>query len=320
MRDRISIIVPLYNAENTLEKCINSLINQSYTDIEVILVNDGSGDSSYDICKKYESLDKRIVIINKKNGGVSSARNAGLEIATGEFIMFCDSDDWVDINWCKAMYDNYTDDNLLMCKTERGENSEKNNKYDSKRLIEKIDKSKFMILYNEGICSPWNKIFKASIIQENHIRFPLDFSLGEDLHFVIEYLKHIQGDILLLNEKLYNYVEIGGIGLSKTFLNLEQCKKKYSFLANSFEIMNINDEESVKIMHAIIMQQYEKCILNVSKNTTFLKKYYAIKKILKEDTFIKCCKRTQLSTNCIYNFIIKNRMAFLLTLYLSLKK
>ena len=98
----ISVIVPVYNVESYLEKCIESIQNQSYKSLEIILVNDGSTDSSGDICDKYAAHDKRIKVIHKKNGGLSSARNAGLEVANGDYIAFVDSDDYIEI----TMYEN----------------------------------------------------------------------------------------------------------------------------------------------------------------------------------------------------------------------
>ena len=92
----ISIIVPVYNAESTLIRCLNSLLKQSFEDFELLVVNDGSTDNSLKILRDYERIDDRIVIINKLNGGVSSARNAGLEVVKGEWVAFCDSDDYVE--------------------------------------------------------------------------------------------------------------------------------------------------------------------------------------------------------------------------------
>src|SRR5690606_32725285 len=94
-KPKISIIIPIYNASAFLEKCIDSVINQSYDNLEIILINDGSTDSSLDICKKYANSDDRIKLINKENGGVSSARNMGLEVVTGDYIGFVDSDDYI---------------------------------------------------------------------------------------------------------------------------------------------------------------------------------------------------------------------------------
>lgn len=93
---RISIIIPVYNVEKFLDKCIQSIINQTYKNIEIILVNDGSTDYSLEICKQYEKTDDRVIVVNKENGGVSSARNTGLEIATGDYIGFVDADDYID--------------------------------------------------------------------------------------------------------------------------------------------------------------------------------------------------------------------------------
>ncbi len=102
---RISIIVPIYNVEKYLDRCIQSLINQTYPNIEIILVNDGSLDNSLSICEKYAKQDKRIKILNKINGGLSDARNAGLEISTGEYVLFVDSDDYIELESCKQFVD-----------------------------------------------------------------------------------------------------------------------------------------------------------------------------------------------------------------------
>jgi glycosyltransferase involved in cell wall biosynthesis len=102
---KISIIVPVYNVEGYLRKCVNSILNQTIKNIEVILVNDGSKDNSGDICDEYKKKDSRVVVIHKENGGLSSARNAGLEIATGELIGFIDSDDWIEPDYFQILYE-----------------------------------------------------------------------------------------------------------------------------------------------------------------------------------------------------------------------
>lgn len=100
---KVSIIVPIYNAESTIEKCICSIIKQSYSNLEILLVNDGSADCSTEICNKYASMDERIIVLNKENGGVSSARNIGLEYANGEYCTFLDADDWIDSDHIMSM-------------------------------------------------------------------------------------------------------------------------------------------------------------------------------------------------------------------------
>lgn len=104
MNDLISIVVPVYNVENYLDRCVKSIIAQVYTNIEIILVDDGSSDNSGKICEKWKEKDKRIIVIHKKNGGLSSARNAGIEIAKGKYIAFVDSDDYISKNMYSELY------------------------------------------------------------------------------------------------------------------------------------------------------------------------------------------------------------------------
>ena len=99
MNPKVSVIVPVYNVEKYLERCIDSIRQQDYAEMEIILVDDGSTDNSPAICDKYASIDKRIVVIHKENGGLSSARNKGLEIATSIFVTFIDSDDWITVSY-----------------------------------------------------------------------------------------------------------------------------------------------------------------------------------------------------------------------------
>ncbi len=101
---KISIIVPVYNVENYLKKCLDSIVNQTFKDIEIILINDGSTDNSLNICKEYAKKDHRIRLINKPNGGLSSARNVGIDLSTGEYLGFVDSDDWIALNMYEKLY------------------------------------------------------------------------------------------------------------------------------------------------------------------------------------------------------------------------
>ena len=104
---KISIIVPVYKTETYLRQCIDSLINQTFQDIEIILVDDGSPDNSPAICDEYAAKDQRIKVIHKQNAGVSEARNSGIDAAKGDFLMFVDSDDWMEIDGCDILYNEY---------------------------------------------------------------------------------------------------------------------------------------------------------------------------------------------------------------------
>ena len=116
-KGKISIIVPIYNSEKDLDQCIESIANQAYKNLEIILVNDGSTDNSINICKKWESNDSRIVLINKKNEGGAKARNDGLKIATGDYIGFVDHDDFIEPEMYETMLDDMTEHNadIVMC-------------------------------------------------------------------------------------------------------------------------------------------------------------------------------------------------------------
>ena len=108
MNPEISIIVPVYNADRYLKNCISSILNQSFYNFELILINDGSKDCSGEICDNYASKDKRVKVIHKNNEGVSIARNIGIDMSKGKYIMFCDSDDVIEKDWCRSLYNLYT--------------------------------------------------------------------------------------------------------------------------------------------------------------------------------------------------------------------
>ena len=146
---KISIIIPMYNAEKYIARCLESVINQSFNDIEIIIVNDGSTDKSLEICRKYAEVDERIVILNKENNGVSVARNQGMNVATGEYVMFVDSDDWIDESMCQDLYKRISECNADICFCnnikEYGNKSEYIDFGDSKDVIN-LDEIKEVIL------------------------------------------------------------------------------------------------------------------------------------------------------------------------------
>ena len=111
----VSVIVPIYKVEPYLRRCLDSIVKQTYTNLEIILVDDGSPDGCPQICDEYAARDKRIIVIHKKNGGLSDARNAGLDICKGEYISFVDSDDWTNENYIANLLDIITKNNMLIC-------------------------------------------------------------------------------------------------------------------------------------------------------------------------------------------------------------
>lgn len=196
----ISIIVPIYNAEKHLPECIDSILGQSFTDFELLLVNDGSTDSSTDICNRYALTDKRIKVLNKKNGGVSSARNIGLDNASGNWIAFCDADDKLLPSFLeKLTRKDYTIYPLVVgYATICSKQGQVKENYPQKI----VRQDNFQTVFTENDLhwhtSPWGKLFKRSIIENHSLRFDEKIHIGEDLIFLYTYLLYI--DVFIITD------------------------------------------------------------------------------------------------------------------------
>ena len=184
----VSIIVPVYNAEKYLHRCVDSILVQTFTDSELLLINDGSKDRSGLICDEYATKDSRIRVFHKENGGVSSARNVGLDNANGEYIMFVDSDDYMFPNMCELMKSTMESKmvDLVVCGTTETGGGYWRPVEDKDYTLLQLKENFVELLHTELLSPPWNKIFKRSIIGEQ--RFLEDVSFGEDLMFNLGYI------------------------------------------------------------------------------------------------------------------------------------
>lgn len=203
----ISIIVPVYNAEKYIRSCIESILAQTFTDFELILVDDGSPDNCPAICDEYAEKDSRIKVIHQENGGVSSARNVGLNTATGQYIMFCDSDDYVFGDWVADMYFGISryPEALLVANVEYGVDRNVCAADAPIAVDVEFKQCSYYTLYKTGLSAyVVNKIFKRDIIMNNNIRFDESVGFSEDVQFTCEYLRHCK-EIRLLDKKLYYY-------------------------------------------------------------------------------------------------------------------
>lgn len=183
----ISIIVPVYNAEKYLEECIDSILAQSFKDIEVLLIDDGSTDNSKTICERYALADRRIRFFHQENGGVSLARNTGLEYARGEYVVFVDSDDVVAPNYLQTLQNLSTRGDFAICgytreQSQLGEKEVSQMIYNVSSFIRQI--------FDESLIHPniWMMLFKNDIIQSNKLRFTPGCVRNEDTEFYIKYL------------------------------------------------------------------------------------------------------------------------------------
>ena len=206
-KNMVSIIVPVYNVEKYIKKCIDSIINQTYQNLEIILVDDGSPDKCGEICEEYSKKDNRIKVIHKENGGVSDARNAGLEKATGEYIAFIDSDDYIDKNYISTLYNMCITNKaeIAQCSFKRVTDNQIANEKDVENKIVNMSgieaiKNIFKENYIEYTVA-WNKLYKKSLF--DNIKYPKG-KLHEDE--ATTYKLFYEAKIVsVTNEKLYYY-------------------------------------------------------------------------------------------------------------------
>ena len=187
----ISVIVPVYNSEQTLNRCIDSILGQTYRNFELLLINDGSKDCSGEICDKYARKDSRVKVFHKENGGVSSARNVGLDNARGEWITFCDSDDTVTAEWLQNAASICSGKELVV----QGFYPSNPEGFNTSGKFEKSDLPVVQGLSYLYKCSAfgyvWNKMFLGRVISEQAIRFCSDLTFKEDEVFSLQYCVYI---------------------------------------------------------------------------------------------------------------------------------
>ncbi len=197
-KERISIIVPVYNVKNYLDECIKTIVEQSYQNIEIILVNDGSTDGSDKKCNDWALKDKRIKVYHKKNGGVSSARNLGITKMHGEYVTFIDSDDYIKKDYIEKMLIQAKEYNADLVIGNAVIVTEKNNKpfnSNSKFMeLNNVDTLKMMLTGKHFQTTPWAKLYNSSIVKE--ISFNEQMEIAEDLDFLIKYLELSKKTIL----------------------------------------------------------------------------------------------------------------------------
>lgn len=243
----ISIIVPVYNVEKYLDRCIMSLVNQSYSNLEIILVNDGSTDYSLNVCEKWKSRDDRIILINKENGGLSDARNAALEIVKGEYVSFVDSDDYISPVFIEKLYESIvlSQSDLCQCDFKKVKETESvdNSLMSFNYVIETFDKItalEFLIKGKKINQVVWNKLYKKCLF--DNLRFEYG-KLNEDDFFTYQVLSRCS-KVSYINIPLYYYlIREGSImgtqysirrldGLEARFCRYNFIKENYFNLAS----------------------------------------------------------------------------------------
>lgn len=293
---KVSIIVPIYNAEEYLQKCLDSLINQTYQNIEIILLNDGSTDNTKNIIASYK--DERIIAINKKNTGIADTRNRGIKKSTGDYIMFVDSDDYLELNSIELLVERLEKDksDIVMFNYYL---ETPNNQIEIKLPINNINSLKDdPDLLTKIHLGPCTKIFKSSLLKNNDNYFPL-YLKYEDVPFVVkavinakkisfipDFLYHYvikkSGETITRDERLFDIITICAI-VEKTISNNDGINKTNLFVKIlSYYLKNSRYIKNIKLRNEFIdaIYIYLRRIDKNWRNCSYLKKENFVKKII----------------------------------------
>lgn len=253
MSPLISVIVPVYNAEQSLKRCIDSVLRQSYLNWELLLIDDGSVDSSGKICNDYATKYDNVKVFHKNNGGVSSARNVGLDQAVGEWITFLDSDDYIDVNFLSSFVKLESSD--LSIAGIQFINSE-TTLLPPETYIKIDDVNKLDCLLNKLYFTvPWGKIYKNEIIQKNEIRFNTELKIGEDTDFVLKYLLYVN-DIRIVSSPLYNFYNDEESKLLKYTLTTDEFIVHTTVIKDSLISLSDKLNYEFPITFSLLMRYY----------------------------------------------------------------
>lgn len=252
---QISIIVPVYNTEKYLHRCIKSILSQSFTDFELLLINDGSTDNSGGICDEYSTKDPRIRVFNKTNGGVSAARNLGLENAKGEWITFIDSDDWIESEMLSTLTNNNIDAEVVLCNfyqhTSKG-TFIKNLGSDYSNTIKRLQY--WLQSYTTACCM----LIKKDLCMKHNIEFPTSIRYREDFYFttqVMFYAKYVHK----INQPLYHYCNTNESSATHSSLSKEQFQDimmMHTAVINFFRENGIIEQIEKELSHGIIRDKH----------------------------------------------------------------
>lgn len=323
----ISIIVPVYNRENKVGSCIASILNQTYTDLELILVDDGSTDNSVAVCEEYAKQDKRIRIIQKENGGVSSARNRGIEEAGGEYLQFVDSDDTIDKEMTQKLYEavqkNQADEAICGFREIHGRTRGDVIRIPQKECVTTVAKMESEVehlILNCLLQSCCNKLYKKEKIKEF---FSKDYTYGEDLLFNLAYLKNIE-TVAFVPKAYYEY-DCRGESITSSYreneieIRITLMKEVFAFCETYLEGKQVMGEFADKTMRAVIYSLFD---VYQDERLSKTKRKQKIRNYLKEPAIQKASKICRLKNKQqrFCNLLIQKQQGGLLLFLFALKE
>ena len=315
----ISIVIPVYNAERYIEKCIESIVRQTFQDFELILVNDGSEDCSLEICEKYANENKRITVISQKNSGASSARNIGIDIAKGEWITFIDADDYVEAEYLEQLCRNITNEERRFIiqgfRQHFSKDEIKRTEFKKETLVGSDIKKAFEEneIFEYGFTIA--KLYNRNLVNKFNIRFNEQISYSEDLLFMLDYILHCNS-ISFVSGAHYNYI-LKKSGLSQRYNSFEseyllftEYTKKNQAIANkwgftpSYKSLRCGALMLMRSIYSLYKNKEKKRGIRIrtikeikTKHRSYISKYYTPK-----ITLLKLLKLLFLVNSTLFDF------------------
>ena len=291
--NKVSIILPIYNSEKYLRECLESIMQQTFSNFEVLMINDGSTDASESICKEFVEKDKRFFLYSQKNSGVSVSRNTGLNNATGRYILFVDSDDICEKDMLEIMLENFQEEGLVVFSYNVINKKGKTKIIESNSITTKDDLIFSMCSNNNIGGFLWNKLFDYEIIKKFNIKFDNNIYFYEDFLFIMNYLRYIQ-KIVYVNKSLYNY-RLRKNSLSSKNFNINQLSIFEAYSKILYLINNEQSKDRIKIR--------------------YLKSYYLYKNKLSENNFSINYQIISEEKNILKKISKKEKLKFYLNKY-----
>ena len=343
-KPKISVVIPVYNMEKYLKRCMESVMNQSFRDLEIILVDDGSKDSSGKMCDEYQSIDSRVKVIHKQNGGLGFARNSGMEIASGEFISFVDSDDYIEPGMYEKLYARIKQENADTCifgyhrvvgeKIAYTRTGALSGTFSGPGVFTNIFLN---IIGSEPSCpedflilwqSSWLSLYSLDIIRKHNITFPSEREfISEDVLFNTDYYINSKC-VTILNEPFYNYW-LNENSLTKVYMN-DRFARNVALYVEHLRRLNLYlpDEKAFNLakerVQRIFLASARYCIMQIQASRGKKEALSLIAVICDDNTLQTVLNEYSWSKNPlkyrIFNYALKNKLNRFLYLLVSLKK
>lgn len=329
--DKISVILPVYKVEKYIRKCMESVLNQTYTNLEIILVDDGSPDNCGKICDQYAKRDSRVKVIHKKNGGAPAARNDAIDICTGDWIAYVDPDDWVEINEFEEIMKVAKRDNpdIIIFNTYLNDGKSqkvmqafpKNFVTENKKFIYLMQLSAlnknytpYMQEWSQGF--PWDKLFKASLIKDNNIYWPTNLKANDDVVFCLHAFQYAN-KVSYINKTLYHY-RMNPESIGHKFMpdRIQVDKDIYDEMLRIKKMYNLDEKYDMALYARIVSNMWlctKRCFFHPDNTKSFKQVMSELKEVLKEEPFYSAFEkvdRNKLDGGAKYISLIRHNNAW----------